>query len=74
MPDLKIKKQVNSPAAMATAAAWNAPGGGYDQHVAQDSQREKDFPPGTPVRGEGAKPAPQPKKEQARKRGGLYPE
>ncbi len=50
----------NSPIAMRNAAAWNAPGGGYDQHVAQDPERERNFPPGTPVRGEGAKPAPAP--------------
>ncbi len=29
-----------------TAAAWNAPGGGYDQFKKADPQREKDLPPG----------------------------
>jgi hypothetical protein len=29
-----------------TAAAWNAPGGGYDSFKKMDPQREKDLPPG----------------------------
>lgn len=32
-----------------TAAAWNAPGGGFDQFKKGDPQREKDLPPGAPL-------------------------
>lgn len=41
------KPAVNSPTAMANAAKWNAPGGGYDQWRAGDPQREQAQPVGT---------------------------
>lgn len=35
-----------TPTSRANAAAWNAPGGGYDQWKQGDQQREKDLPVG----------------------------
>lgn len=55
-----------TPTSMKNASDWNS--GGYEQHKAGDSQREKLFPPGTPVNNprvnsqpiQGARPAPRP--------------
>ena len=41
----KPKPDMNQ-VARKTAAAWNAPGGGYEQFKKMDPQREKDLPPG----------------------------
>jgi hypothetical protein len=45
----KPRKPDTNEVARKTAAAWNAPGGGYDQFKKNDPQREKDLPPGAPL-------------------------
>lgn len=43
----KVSKPQNSPIALQNAAAWNAPGGGYDKWRANDPQREQALPVGS---------------------------